>query len=203
MAAPITHIVLAEKVFKKHFSSKNRAEFLVGTGLPDIRHFDNLDREKTHFFGLKLAEIKEENSFMAGFKFHSLVDEVHDKFFSLEKNPFFMEPLEITATSLKFFEDEIFYDYFSGWPEVSNFFNTLPKEEFGYDNREDLLAWHQSLKKYFLQKPNFESRRSFLRTTEFSDGLARRIEEFIIQMKKMPQVKEAALEFYDKFEGLI
>jgi len=204
MPAPITHIVLTEKVFKKHFSSKNRAEFLIGTSLPDIRYFGNLDREKTHFFDLKLADIKNEDSFKAGFKFHSLVDEVHNSFFSLRENPFFLEPIEITAVSLKFFEDELFYDYISSWVETSDFFDKSLKEEIAVvGSKEDVMDWHEALKDYFLIKPNPESRRKVLEKTNFSDDLALQIEKFIEQMKKMPQVKESVLEFYNNFEQLI
>jgi hypothetical protein len=203
MAAPITHIVLAKKVFRKHFSSKNRAEFFVGTSLPDIRYFDNLDRDKTHSSNLRLEDIKQESSFMAGFKFHSLVDEVHNKFFPLKDNPLFREPIEITAISLKFFEDELFYGCLSDWEGISIFFDSLLEEELKYNDRSDILAWHQSLKKYFLQAPSFESRRDFLRTSNFSDERAKEIENFVEQMKKMPQVKELAQEFYDNFEDLI
>ena len=200
MPSPITHIVLAEKVFEKHFSQKNKKEFFIGTSLPDIRDFDNIDRDKTHFSGLKLTDIKKEDSFEAGFKFHSLVDEAHDHFFSLKENPFFREPIHITATSLKFFEDEFFYNQLSNWREIANFFDTLLEEEFKYDDRSDIFAWHQSLKEYFVLAPNFESRSNFLKTSDFSTDLAKEVEAFIEQMKKMPQVKEAVQDFYDKFE---
>jgi len=203
MAAPITHIVLAEKVFKKHFAQKNKAEFLVGTSLPDIRHFDNIDRDKTHFLGLALADIKNEDSFLAGLKFHSLTDELHDRFFSYKDNPFFLEPIHLTATSLKFFEDEFLYDRLSNWPEIIRFFDVILEEESKYDDQSDLLAWHQSLQVYLAKAPNFESRRAFFRTTEFSDDLAEQVEGFLDQMKKMPQVRAAAQEFYDNFEQLL
>jgi len=39
MAAPATHIILANKLYKNHFSDKDFAKFIVGTSFPDIRYF--------------------------------------------------------------------------------------------------------------------------------------------------------------------
>lgn len=204
MPAPITHIVLAEKVFKKHFSQKNKSEFFIGTSFPDIRYVDNLDRDKTHFPDLSLAEIIKEESFMAGLKFHSLVDEIHNNFFSFRDNPFFLEPIHITATSLKFFEDKSFYNRLSNWQEIADYFKQTVKEEnnFGVDEK-DIIAWHEALKIYFVKAPSLESRKEFLKKIEFSDELAQQIEAFIINMKKTPQVEKTVTDFYNEFEELI
>ena len=35
MAAPITHIVLSEKVFDKYFKDKDKKEFITGIGMPE------------------------------------------------------------------------------------------------------------------------------------------------------------------------
>lgn len=76
MAAPITHIVLTKKIYKQHFSEKSFDEFIIGTSLPDIRYLKTVDRDKTHFPTSMLNEIKQEQSFTAGLKFHSIVDRV-------------------------------------------------------------------------------------------------------------------------------
>jgi len=204
MPSPITHIVLAEKIFEKHFSQKNKSEFFIGTSFPDIRYFDNLDRIKTHLPGSSLAEIKKENSFMAGLKFHSFVDEVHNNFFVFKDNPFFLEPISITATSLKFFEDELFYSRFSNWPEIANYFKQTVEDENNFDvEKKDIITWHEALRAYFTEKPSLESREKFLKKIEFSDELAKRIEAFIVNMKKTFQVEKTVNDFYDEFEELI
>lgn len=204
MPSPITHIVLAEKVFDKHFSQKNKAEFFIGTSFPDIRYFDNLDRVKTHLPVSSLAEIIEDDSFMAGLKFHSFVDEVHNIFFAFKDNPFFLEPIHITATSLKFFEDELFYNRFSSWPEVANYFKQTVEDENNFNvEKNDIITWHEALEVYFLEKPSLESREKFLKKIEFSDELAKQIEAFMINMRETPQVEKAVVDFYNLFEELI
>ena len=204
MPSPITHIVLAEKVFDKHFSQKNKADFFVGTSLPDIRRFNNIDRDKTHFFGLKLEDIKKEDSFLAGFKFHSLTDEVHDRFFSYKDNPLFLEPVQIMATSLKALEDELLYDRLSNWLEVASYFRRTIKEENDLGlGKEDIATWHEALEAYLLETPSFKSRERFLKTMEFSDELADQIEAFVINMRKVPQIERTVMDFYNGFDDLI
>src|SRR3989339_889841 len=204
MPSPITHIVLAEKVFEKHFSQKNKPEFFIGTSFPDIRYFDNLDREKTHLPGLSLAEIKKEDSFMAGLKLHSLVDDVHNNFFAFRDNPLFLEPIHITATSLKFFEDELFYSRLSNWQEIADYFKQTVEEEnnFGIE-KKDIITWHEALRAYFTEASSFKSRGKFLKKIEFSDELAKQIEAFLVKMRELSQIEKAVAAFYDEFERLI
>ena len=52
MAAPITHIVLASKVYDQFFSNFSKKDFLIGTSFPDIRYLKVIDRNTTHFNGL-------------------------------------------------------------------------------------------------------------------------------------------------------
>lgn len=75
MAAPITHLVLAEKIFDEDLSLFDRKEFLLGTLFPDIRYLKTIDHDKTHFNNLKITDLAGGNSFLAGAKFHSIVDD--------------------------------------------------------------------------------------------------------------------------------
>ena len=58
MAAPITHIVLTNKIFNKYFSNKEKGDFFIGASFPDIRYLKVIKREKTHFNNITLNEIK-------------------------------------------------------------------------------------------------------------------------------------------------
>jgi hypothetical protein len=53
MAAPITHIALAEKLYGQYFSDKNKQDFFVGTSLADIRYLGTIERDKTHFKNIR------------------------------------------------------------------------------------------------------------------------------------------------------
>lgn len=205
MAAPITHIVLADKIFDKYFSGKNRKEFFVGTSFPDIRYYDNLDREKTHQNGKSIEEIAKEGSFLAGAHFHAFLDEKWGNFYrSLQDHPFFLEPSHLSSVSLKFFQDELLYGFFKDWERVVGFFDAIPEEEKHFEIAEkDIAGWHALLKKYFIEKPNNETRRLVLTDTGFNYDFVDQVDLFIEKMRGDKRIIRAAGDFYDKFEGLI
>ncbi len=74
MATPITHVVLTDKIYNKFFSDKNKKEFFIGTLLPDIRYLKVIERNKTHFENLAISDLKDDDSFLSGMKFHSILD---------------------------------------------------------------------------------------------------------------------------------
>ena len=65
MAAPITHIALTEKIFDKFFKNKTRKDFFIGTSFPDIRYLKVIDRDKTHYDDLSVADLGNDASFSA------------------------------------------------------------------------------------------------------------------------------------------
>ncbi|MDD2753585.1 MAG: hypothetical protein PHT44_03180 [Candidatus Portnoybacteria bacterium] len=205
MAAPITHIVLANKVFDKYFSGKDRKEFFVGTSFPDIRYYDNLDREKTHQDGKSIEEIAKEDSFFAGAHFHSLLDERWGNFYRLLKDhPFYIEPHHVLSVSLKFLQDELLYDRFSGWTELAGFFDGVLEGEkkFGLPEK-DIVRWHGFLQKYFIERPSDKTRALVLVDGGFDFDFIDQVNLFVAKMRGDEKIVQAARDFYDKFDGLI
>lgn len=205
MPAPITHIVLADKVFDKYFSDKDRKDFFIGTSFPDIRYYDNLDREKTHQGGLSLREIAKESSCLAGMHFHALVDEKWGNFYRrLENHPLYLEPLNVSAVALKFFEDERLYGYFADWERTAGFFNDILEAEktFGIVEK-DIIRWHGFLKEYFRKGPDDQSRRLVLTDAIFYPDFVDQVNLFIKRMRDDQRVIKAVGEFYDNFESLL
>lgn len=74
MPGPVTHIVLADKLFDRYFSGKDRRAFYVGTLFPDIRYLGVIGREQTHLPVAGIAEVAENRAFRAGMLFHALTD---------------------------------------------------------------------------------------------------------------------------------
>ena len=205
MAAPITHIVFANKVFDKYFSGKNKRAFFVGTSFPDIRYYDNLDREKTHFKTADIKEIVSENSFLAGLKLHSYLDDKREAFYSsLPGYPFYFEPRHVMDSALKFFEDEIFYERMNNWGEIVGFFDeALPEEKQLGPTEEDVEAWHKLLREYLSKKPNNLSRKGVLVDIGFHNNFAEQVNIFIKVMRQDEKIIAAVNGFCDKFEELI
>jgi hypothetical protein len=150
MAAPITHVVLAEKVYTKYFSNKNRKEFLVGTCFSDIRYLGVIDRSKTHYEENDFADILKSDAFTAGMRFHSFVDNVREKYMN-EKGlyAFFPESAYLTQ-AVKIFEDEVLQKKIKDWGEIGGYFEEIDEGEMKFGiAEEDVERWHTLLRHYF------------------------------------------------------
>lgn len=154
MAAPITHIVLAEKIFEKYFADKDKKEFFLGTSFPDIRYLGALDRSKTHFKVSNIQDTLESSAFLSGMKFHSLVDIVRERFMRNNGLYDLFPKSQVLSMAIKVFEDGILYKRINNWKEIISFFEDINKNEaaFGVSN-QNIEKWHILLKHYFSQPP--------------------------------------------------
>ena len=208
MAFPITHIVFTEKVFNKLFSDKDLKKFIIGTSFPDIRYLGTIDREKTHFHDSGIEDVLRVESFLGGIKFHAIVDRVREDF--IINNGFYdiAPPHEnkwIIYTSIKYYEDLVYYSSSTRWAEYASFFDEILEEEieFGVE-RQVVLKWHEMLKDYL---KNFSTEESSIRTLMLRMGVKEELLsgllEYANQLKTIPKVKSIIDRFYTDFEDLI
>ena len=205
MANQITHIVLAEKLSNELFQKFDRDSFLVGTVFPDIRYLKVIERDKTHFKGLSFQDIlDEQNSFTAGLKYHSLVDEVREKYM-VEKDIYALIPSSKFITqALKTYEDEVLYSNVSYWDQVVTSLNeVLPEESELVDQIDKVKTWQSLMQEYFKEAPTNISRKNFILGVGFSEDIAIEINELIDQMRKIPEVREIILNLYEKWDSLL
>jgi len=207
MAAPITHIVLTDKVFNKFFHNKDRKDFFIGTVFPDIRYITNIDRLRTHF-SLRSVDLnhinKEKDSFLAGLRFHSLVDDVRERFIR-SKNVYSLIPESKYKTqALKILEDKLYYDKVDNWNEIIDFFDKILPEELDFNIKEqDIKKWHGILQRYFSKKPDKDSMEVFARDLNFSEEIQEEITNLIEKIRTDKKIKQASEEFYNNFESFI
>lgn len=203
MAAPITHIILTDKIYNKYFSDKDKKQLYVATSFPDIRHLGVIDRGATHFFDVKIAELKMMPAFYAGLKFHSYVDEVREKFLHHYQAYSLLPSSPYLTQALKLYEDKLLYSKRSDWTEIADYFNELLEEEKSYQIKEkDLQRWHQLLQEYFLTEPGEKSIQAFIKALGLKKEMADEIIKVISEIEKNEQVKEIVLGFYDNFEEI-
>lgn len=204
MALPITHIVLTEKIIDKFFKDKNKKDFFVGTSFPDIRYLGVIDRSKTHYSNLSINDLRSDESFLAGLKFHSILDETREKFI-LENNIYSLCPESKYITqSLKFLEDEIFYDHIKDWSVYIEYFNqVLECEKFYKIKQEYIIKWHKILQKYFQYKPDYNSITNFIIGMGFTEKIADEIKDNISIMKQKTDIMSIINHLYEKFDQLI
>ena len=204
MAAPITHIVLAAKIFDKYFKDKERRDFFIGTSFPDIRYLKVITRDKTHYQGLKISDLKNDESFLAGLKFHSIVDLARESFI-VENNIYSLCPESKYITqSLKILEDEIFYHHIKDWTIYTNYFQKILSSERNYGIAEtDLKKWHTSLCQYFQKEPNKETITNFTLALGFPQEVADETNQNIDAMRENKQIIKIIENLYENFESLI
>ncbi|MBU2564135.1 hypothetical protein KKA23_00925 [Patescibacteria group bacterium] len=207
MATPITHIVLTEKVFNKYFSDKNKEDFYIGTIFPDIRYLGVIDRDKTHFplKCLKLEDIKkEQNSFIAGLKFHSLIDDIREKFVKSKDIYLLIPESKYKIQTLKILEDELYYNKVNNWKQFINFLDNILPEELSFNIKEkDIGRWHNILQDYFSQKPDKQTIWNFANGLNFSEESKNEIIDLIKQIRLNDKIKHVIEEFYNNFDKLL
>ena len=192
---------MSDKIFDRF----DREAFIVGTVFPDIRYLKVIERDKTHFKGLSFQDIlDEQDSFTAGLKYHSLVDDVREKYM-VEKGIYaLIPPSKFITQALKIYEDEVLYSNVSDWNQVVAYLDAvLPEETKMVEHVNKIKAWHFLMKEYFKYAPTDSSRRNFIISVGFSEEIANEINEVIEKMRQIPEVREIILNLYEKWDLLI
>lgn len=205
MATQITHIATADKLFADLFTQFNKKEFYIGTVFPDIRFLGDISRDATHFYDIDLGDVlKEENSFMAGLKFHCLLDLVREDFVEREGIYSLFTTKARKYTPPKLLEDELFYSKVDNWDEIIGYLDTILPEEESYGvPRQNIEKWHKNLQEYFSQAPSDESRLRHAFGLGISAEMIEAERQSLAELRSIPRAKEIAQEFYDRLEELI
>lgn len=204
MAAPITHIVLTEKVYNLYFSHLDRKKFFVGTSFPDIRYLGVIDREKTHLSLSSMQEIAQKDSFTAGMCFHAYLDIVREKFI-VSRDLYSLVPESPFITqAVKFLEDMVFYDRVRGWEVIRSYFDDVLTEEIAFGvSMQNVHRWHKVLQRAFSNTPTPED------VTEFVNGIgkplemAQEINRVVSVIRDNQKVLAIIEELYENFENMI
>lgn len=204
MASQITHIVLADKLYKKYFSHFSQGDFYIGNTFPDIRKLADFDRAVSHLPTTSISEIQQEtNAFTAGMKLHSYIDVIREKFvreaglydlFHIEHNP---------LTVAKLFEDQVLHAKLT-WSTMIAFYDKLLPEELQYPvSREQVASWHQALQTYFREPQHYQTQLVYAKINDISEdwlATASPIITLLLQTKRALEITEA---LYDQLESLI
>jgi hypothetical protein len=158
MAMHVTHIYFAQQYLQhnKEISQTQHAPFIRGTLFPDIRYLTKGPRNQTHEFNVTLESISSCSSpFLAGKKFHCLLDEKREAF--AEKYGVYKHleqiPAQYHATFLKVLEDAILYPKHA-IATVQEYLKTTDTEaETTGITAPVVLQWHMSLNDYLSKGP--------------------------------------------------
>lgn len=204
MAAPITHIVLAKKYFDESLKDKTEKDFFIGTLFPDIRYLSVIDRKKTHIDGLIVTDIKKEDSFLVGFKFHSILDIAREKFIVASDIYSLCPESKYRVQSLKLLEDEIFYRYVKDWNKYINYYNEILDDERDFRiSEKDIRRWHSLLQRYFREQPNEHTIKDFALGIGFPEEGIREMNKNITIMRDNIKIVSILENLYKNFNSLL
>lgn len=158
-AGMISHAILTDHFFRSHpeYTEEEKSAFRSGTLFADIHFITDLNKEDTYFPEVTIEDVLNEPSpFVAGMKFHSLVDDIRENFVDLGDHLKLLSDLKIKNhdTYLKFLEDEIVYLSLDKGPWKKCAYNIHPDElEWGIDKAK-LDRWHYLLNLSFNYYPS-------------------------------------------------
>ncbi len=205
MANQITHIILAERMSDQLFNKFDRKSFLIGTVFPDIRYLKVINRDKTHFKGLTFEDIlNESNSFTAGLKYHSLVDEVREKYM-VDNNVYSLIPeSKFAVEALKTYEDEVLYSKIADWNQVKTYLGDVLQDETQLVSQVDKIKmWQSLMQEYFKDIPSDTSRKNFILGVGFNESIAAELNATIAKMRPIPEIREIILNLYAQWDSLL
>lgn len=200
MAAPATHIIFAD-AFLRSATQFSRADFIIGTSFPDIRHLGSISREASHLQPIDLTHIHtEQDPFMAGMRFHNYVDLMRNVYWKetgmldqLPQAPYLQQALKLR-------EDIVLYDHVTDWPQVVQYFDSVPATEQGFTVPDsDIQHWHNIVAQYIAERPTLESALQFKMQfkTPPTEQQIGEMTEFMHLIDTMPGLDTAIHKLYD------
>ncbi len=205
MAGEATHIILADQILAQKGTPYVRKDFLVGTVFPDIRYVCDLERDATHSREITLGSVfSEPDSFIAGAKFHSLVDKTRNDFIKSAGLYDLCPPFLYDQQSLKFLEDELFYSRYGSWKEVGKYLESVRQVPAKYVVSEEVVTqWYAVLHGYVSILPNEVSRAHLLSVEGYTNEAIILINAYIDELRKNKAVTDLMKDFYKQFPKLI
>lgn len=204
MAAPVTHVIYAEKVYNKYFADKSKKDFFIGTSMPDIRYQAGLHRDHTHREDTNLEEIISKNAYEAGYLTHAFVDVKRREYIRANGIDDIIEYSPLVGIATKMIEDYILYDKIDYWDEIVDYFNDfLPEQDSLPVSKEVVLKWHKTLQDYFAQKPDAESWTKFSLALGHDMDLVNELLGHVEEYKDNQGLIKIINGFYESFDEII
>lgn len=205
MAAQVTHVALANRIFSKYFSNLSKQDFIIGTTFADIRYLGHVKRNQTHRINVSFDDVlKEKSSFQAGLLFHSFIDELREKFM-VESGVYDFIPKTHPATqAIKFLEEKFFYKDVKNWLEITNFYNVVLEEELDFGMpKEVIMFWHNLLVDFFHSSASIDDCVILMKKIGIGPDNQREVVSLYAVMEQNTDLVNMINKFHDQYESLI
>jgi hypothetical protein len=201
MAAPFTHLVLAQRYLAQYPSNFIISEFLIGTSFPDIRYLGVIDRSQTHKDSLHIDDVHHAStSFAAGMYLHALVDHLRSQAFGESKIFEHCPDTKIGVRALKLIEDEYLYNQLQNTTAITEAFEAVLPEElvFGIAT-QDIIRWHSILQRYLTEGHQISGQRNFMESISLPLKMIQEIEATAINLKANTEIQTIIKTVYEDF----
>ena len=153
-----------------------------------------------------MNDLSGDTDFIAGMKFHSIVDRVWLQ--NLHETDIFSlcPPSKYIKYSIKYYIDWFLYDRNDKWEEVVECLDDTTDEEVafvGSKYRNEVGEWHKVLQDYFAESPDGKSIRRFGSGLRASQSIVDEVIANYRIIKSEEKITPFVLKFYDTFEDNI
>lgn len=202
VAAPITHIVLTNKIYDTFFKDRNKERFIAGTSFPDIRYLANVPRESTHLPVNSIEDLNNDDDFMAGMRFHNLLDLIREKYVRstdiYKKYPFG----HLASTSLKFVEDKCYEDKLSSVGNKVSIDSSFNSNAYGISEEQN-IRWYTAINSYITSRASEKGIEDFILSMMFDKSSADSVRDLVATMLSDPKIVRYTEGLYTSFDKII
>ncbi|MFN2302180.1 MAG: hypothetical protein ACK2TV_00465 [Anaerolineales bacterium] len=204
MPWPVTHILIATKLFDEYFGHLNYQKFILGTSFPDIRYPAKIERKRTHFRHLKLSEIQSQSAFQAGLQFHSMTDGMWNGY--IHSHARILDTIiphnQAMLHTMKILQDVYLYEKSSNWQNIADLFETILPEEYTFGvNQRMVKLWHRRLTDYLRKPPNIGDLKML--TISLPSDLIDNIANYFQAYQDDLSLNQILSDFYDAAEMIL
>ena len=191
MPFPVTHIAIACRFARRHFSGNDLRDFYLGNLFPDIRYLNVITREESHYEVVSADLIPLENPFIAGVYYHSLVDEFYSRFRE-ESGIYSGYPGgRLASVAFRIAEDRYFYNKIAFIPQLLSWLSHIPPEAVQIAGSASAVeTWYNILKRYLRQPPGKKMLKMGARFLDISHSQLSQSEKLYRQVSGDQKVKE-------------
>lgn len=204
MAGEVGHVVYAARVLDYLDDEVKSPEYWAGTLFPDIRHLGVVSRHRTHPKDVNLQTLVGKNDFMTGMRVHSWVDQTREYFLRKENIKETLPWHPFVPHALKLVEDEALYELFDDWNLITRALNTVHEEELSFTHDQARIAeWHQTLRDYFKEKPNDDSRFELTLAIGLSEKIADELNSVVRLLQDDKKTQATLQKFWRHLETIL
>ncbi len=204
MAGEIAHVVYAARLLSYLKNDISHASYWAGALFPNIRKVDAISRHPTHIQSITLATLRGADDFDTGMRVHAWIDETQHLYMRRERISETLPAHPLVPHALELLEDELLYDAYDNWDAVKRALLIIHSGEVAYvHERPHIETWHDTLREYFSEKPNPDSRITYCQAVGVSRTVAEETNALLERLRANPASHRALQGYLHEVEHML